>query len=57
MTIAGPVGEAAEVEANEVAPVQRNKIKTGEGRLATMLVAPTVIILGLIVGYPIVKGI
>ncbi len=56
MTIAGPVAEAAELNANDPT-VKRNKIKTGEGRLATMLVAPTVAFLLLIVGYPIVKGI
>jgi multiple sugar transport system permease protein len=36
---------------------KRNKIKTGEGRLAFFLVAPTIALLGLIVGYPIVKAI
>ena len=58
MTVAGPAAERAE-EAAEKAPqpVKRNKIKTGEGRLALMLVAPTVILLALVVGYPIVKGI
>jgi multiple sugar transport system permease protein len=35
----------------------RKKIATGEGRLAFFLVTPTVLLLALIVGYPIVKAI
>ena len=35
----------------------RKKIATGEGRLAFYLVTPTVLLLALIVGYPIVKAI
>lgn len=58
MTVAGPTVEATEVAAlGSEAPVQRNKIKTGESKLALMLVGPTVALLALIVGYPILKGI
>jgi ABC-type sugar transport system permease subunit len=59
MTLAGPTAENAETAAVAVTPpdVRRNKIKTGEGRLAFWLVAPTVLLLALIVGYPIVKAI
>jgi len=38
-------------------PGKRKKIATGEGRLAFFLVTPTVILLALIVGYPIVRAI
>src|SRR5919112_3663121 len=58
MTLAEP---AAESTATGTLPptsrAKRNKIKTGEGRLAFMLVTPTIALLGLIVGYPIVKAI
>ena len=57
MTVAGPVVETAELDATGQKPVQRNKIKTGESRLALVLVAPTVILLALVVGYPILRGI
>jgi ABC-type sugar transport system permease subunit len=57
MTVAGPIGEAVDEEALAPAPVQRNKIKTGEGKFALTLVAPTIAILVLVVGYPIIKGI
>ncbi len=58
MTIAGPAAENVDVAARPEPPAaKRNKIKTGEGRLALMLVAPTIALLGLIVGYPIVKAI
>ena len=56
MTVAGQAVEGAAVADNRPEP-KRNKIKTGEGRLALMLVAPTVILLALVVGYPVVKGI
>lgn len=56
MTVAGQAVEsAAEAESNK--PPKRKKIRTGEGRLAFILVAPTVILLALVVGYPVVKGI
>jgi len=35
----------------------RKKIATGEGRLAFFLVTPTVLLLALIVGYPVVKAV
>jgi len=59
MTVAGPAAGSAEqtATASPQPAVKRNKIKTGEGRLAFLLVAPTVILLALVVGYPIVKGI
>jgi ABC-type sugar transport system permease subunit len=57
MTVAGQAVEgAAEAESIKPEP-KRNKIKTGEGRLALILVAPTVILLALVVGYPVLKGI
>lgn len=36
---------------------KRKKLTAGEGRLALYLIAPTILLLGLIVGYPIVKAI
>lgn len=57
MTVAGPAVEGAETAALRDQEPKRNKIKTGEGRLAFWLVAPTIALLGLIVGYPIVKAI
>jgi ABC-type sugar transport system permease subunit len=57
MTLAGPV-EEADIEAEQPGRKQkRRKISSGEGRLALALIAPTVILLGLVVGYPIVKAI
>jgi ABC-type sugar transport system permease subunit len=56
MTVAGQAVEGAAVAEQKPEP-KRNKIKTGEGRLAFMLVAPTVLLLALVVGYPVVKGI
>lgn len=58
MTVAGPVVE----DLNEPAqpgkkPEKRRKISSGEGRLALYLIAPTVILLALVVGYPIIKAI
>jgi len=58
MTIAGPVATNAEAaELPPKRPSKRQKISTGEGRLAFYLVAPTVVLLTLVVGYPIVKAI
>jgi ABC-type sugar transport system permease subunit len=57
MTVAGQAVEGAETAAMQPSEPKRNKIKTGEGRLAFWLVAPTIVLLGLIVGYPIVKAI
>lgn len=60
MTVAGPAAENAELAS--VAPPstpgqRRKKIATGEGRLAFYLVAPTIALLAVIVGYPIIKAI
>lgn len=58
MTVAGPAAESAEETAlASPPPAKRAKIKTGEGRLAFLLVAPTVVLLAVVVGYPVVKGI
>jgi ABC-type sugar transport system permease subunit len=58
MTLAGQAAERAEETSTAAPPlVKRNKIKTGEGRLALLLVAPTVVLLALVVGYPVLKGI
>lgn len=60
MTVAGQAAEAAEVasmQGPQGKPSKRKKIKTGESRLAVMLVAPTILLLALVVGYPIVKAI
>jgi multiple sugar transport system permease protein len=58
MTVAGPTAGTAEQAATaSPPPAKRNKIKTGEGRLALMLVAPTIVLLAIVVGYPVVKGI
>ncbi|HEY2297413.1 MAG TPA: sugar ABC transporter permease [Jatrophihabitans sp.] len=55
MTLAGPIEH--DVEPGVKKPKKRRKISTGEGRLAVFLIAPTIILLGLVVGYPIVKAI
>jgi ABC-type sugar transport system permease subunit len=58
MTLAEPAaGSTATGTEPPTSRTKRNKIKTGEGRLALMLVAPTIALLGLIVGYPIVKAV
>jgi ABC-type sugar transport system permease subunit len=59
MTVTGQAPpEAPAVPGPEPASAgRRNKIKTGESRLAVYLITPTVVLLGLIVGYPIVKAI
>jgi multiple sugar transport system permease protein len=58
MTTAGPVEREVLDEPRPPAQKKkRQKIKSGEGRLGVMLIAPTLILLGLIVGYPIVKAI
>jgi multiple sugar transport system permease protein len=56
MTLAGPVEEDTVLE-DEGKPRKRRKISTGEGKLAVYLIAPTIILLALVVGYPIVKAI
>jgi ABC-type sugar transport system permease subunit len=58
MTLAEPAAESSALQSPPPkSRPKRNKIKTGEGRLAFILVAPTIALLGLIVGYPIVKAI
>ena len=58
MTVAGQVAEEAEEGASRKSPKKRDKgIRSGESRLAFMLVAPTIVLLGLVVGYPIVKAV
>jgi len=58
MTLAEPAaGSTAQGTLPPESGPKRNKIKTGEGRLAFFLVTPTIALLGLIVGYPIVKAI
>jgi ABC-type sugar transport system permease subunit len=57
MTLAGQVEEKV-VDADKGGKGKQNKnIKTGESRLAFILIAPTILLLALIVGYPIVKAI
>jgi multiple sugar transport system permease protein len=55
MSVVGDVIKETE-EADKPKP-RRTSIHDGEGRLAFFLVAPTVVILGIVVGYPIVKAI
>jgi len=57
MTVAEQVAENAEVESQKPRRKRNKAIRTGEGRLAWMLVAPTIVLLALVVGYPIVKAI
>jgi multiple sugar transport system permease protein len=57
MTLAEPAAGSTATDTPPASRIKRNKIKTGEGRLAWMLVAPTIALLGLIVGYPIIKAI
>jgi ABC-type sugar transport system permease subunit len=56
MTLAGPVEETAN-EPAKAPKREKSKRTAGEGRLALYLIAPTVVLLGLVVGYPIVKAI
>jgi len=49
--------DEAELAGTPQKPGKRKKIATGEGRLAFFLVTPTVLLLALIVGYPVVKAI
>jgi ABC-type sugar transport system permease subunit len=60
MTIAGQVEEAVlENEQDDGKRKRRGRgaINPGESRLAFLLIAPTILLLALIVGYPIVKAI
>ncbi len=56
MTLAGPVEETA-TEPTKAPKRERSRRTAGEGRLALYLIAPTVILLGAVVGYPIVKAV
>ena len=61
-SVPGGVEQEALAEEKELAEGYRpekgrRKIATGEGRLAFFLVTPTVLLLALIVGYPIVKAV
>lgn len=56
MTLAGPVEETTVDPAN--APKRgRSRRTAGEGRLALYLITPTILLLGAVVGYPIVKAV
>jgi len=58
MTVAGQVEEnVIEDKENGGKRKRRGAINPGESRLAFMLIAPTILLLVLIVGYPIVKAI
>lgn len=37
--------------------IGRNKVATGEGRFAALLIGPTILLLGVVVGYPIVQAV
>jgi multiple sugar transport system permease protein len=56
MTVAGDVvTQTAEGDPQKLK--KRTSIHAGEGRLAFILVAPTVALLGVVVGYPIIKAV
>jgi ABC-type sugar transport system permease subunit len=55
MTLAGPVEEETAIK--PAPPRRRSRRRAGEGRLALFLIAPTIVLLGFVVGYPIVKAI
>jgi ABC-type sugar transport system permease subunit len=60
MTLAGQVEEAVVEEDQKGRKGKRGKrgnINPGESRLAFMLIAPTILLLALVVGYPIIKAI
>lgn len=56
MTVAGPVEETT-VEPETAPKLKRSRRTAGESRLAFFLITPTIILLALVVGYPIVKAI
>ena len=56
MAVTAPEVPAATGGPDTSAP-RNKKISTGEGRLAVFLIAPTVALLAVIVGYPIIKAI
>lgn len=37
-------------------PARRRKLSTGEGRLATYLIAPTLVMMAVVIGYPIIAA-
>ena len=57
MTVVGPIEHRVEEEQASPGGKKRRKISSGEGRLAVFLIAPTILLLALVVGYPIVKAI
>lgn len=66
MTLAGPVEEEVVEEQQggrgrkgrrAAASAKRGGIRPGEARLAFTLIAPTILLLALVVGYPVVKAI
>ena len=58
MTIAGQVEKAVVEKDSKGGKVKRNStLNPGESRLALTLIAPTILLLALIVGYPVVKAI
>jgi len=58
MTLTGPAaGSSTGTKPKPPAPVTRKRISTGEGRLALYLIAPTLIILALVVGYPVITAV
>jgi ABC-type sugar transport system permease subunit len=57
MTVAGQVAEESMKRPRGRRDKQKNAAHRGETRLAFYLIAPTILLLALIVGYPIVKAI
>src|SRR5215207_2904365 len=61
MTVAGQVEEAVEDKEGKGRKSRgrrrRRRINPGEARLAFMLIAPTIVLLALVVGYPVLKAI
>ena len=58
--VAGQAAENAEERAGKgrgAPPAPRRKVASGEGRFAALLVAPTVVVLAAVVGYPLVLAI
>jgi ABC-type sugar transport system permease subunit len=56
-TQTGPVAAGAEQEATTTEGPERASIDPHQGRRAWMLIAPTVVLLGVVIGYPIVRAI
>jgi ABC-type sugar transport system permease subunit len=55
-TQTGPVAAGAEQEATTQGP-ERASIDPHQGRRAWMLIAPTVVLLGVVIGYPIIRAV